>query len=224
MTVVLIFFITASFCWLLIYLSDKGAINESKRSIQRRLSWQEERRKAWQELVQDRALEEDLAYYPGTYDEILEEVRSALMQMPSFCECKKIELYEPARDRYIPEQREDVANISRDMIADIRMAQRGKVCHWNTWGSGDIAVLISGQGRHTRMMWDRTFDFCVYIRDELRRHGVDARLIFLEGWESNYKRTAYDVDDVDKFHYKCGTLAWIQLTNFDENLKYKESV
>lgn len=78
-----------------------------------------------------------------------------------------------------------------------------------------------GDGQQSKKVWDETIEFWTYIRDELRRNGVNARLIFKTGLvgEEHY-RTAYDVDDVEKFRYKAGQLTWLPLTYYDEKLRY----
>lgn len=146
-----------------------------------------------------RALQEDLSYFIRSHgSEVLREVQEAYSQMPS-------------------RQMDDVTYFDYNEALDILLARRGKVRDFNTWGNCDIVCLSPGEGQHTRNAWDRTFDFWIYIRDELRRHGVDARLIFTIGMEPN--RIAYDADDIEQFHYKHGCLTWLPLTYFDENLK-----
>lgn len=116
--------------------------------------------------------------------------------------------------------RESIAAARREDALDIMLARRGKVRNCNTLG-GTITLLDRGEGQHTKARWDETFEFWVYIRDELRRHGVDARLVSITGLFGDARyAAAYDVDNVKEFRYLAGRLAWLPQTEYDNDLKY----
>ncbi len=212
--------------------SDKRDVREASQNTEKRILWFEERQKSWRELVSDRALEEDLRYFiadPKNYDAVWEEVRSAYSQMPSYGVCTQISLF-PSMVKgvyngrsYTQKQRENIASSNRRMALDIMLARRGKVRDANTWGSRSFASFAPGEGRRSKLVWDMTFDFWLYIRDELVRNGVDAKLIFKRPAPQNNQELVYYVDHVDEFHYQSGELTWLPLTYLEENLKpYKK--
>lgn len=121
---------------------------------------------------------------------------------------------------YTKKQQEMIAVSNRQDALDIMLARRGKVRYVNTCDGWHIKDLMPGHGESSKRAWDEAFDLWVYIRDELRRNGVPAKLIFQTGEIEEFKRTAYDADDVEKFRYMSGSLTWLPLTNFDHNLNY----
>ncbi len=209
--------------------SDKSTSKAFDRSMEKRNAWYTERQEQWREQVTDRALEEDLSYFisdPANYDKVWEEVHAAYQQMPSCKDFTQILLYEYmvaaqyGKSQYTKKQRENIAASNRRNALYIMLARRGKVRDGDTWGSSPVTYLHRGEGEHTRRAWDEEFDFWVYIRDELRRHEVNARLIFVEDWDvTEWRHQAYDVDDVEKFRYKSGAITWLPLTYFDDNLE-----
>ena len=122
---------------------------------------------------------------------------------------------------YTKRQRENIAEHERGWALNIMLAKRGKVSHTGVLDRSAVDLLHMGDGQQSKKVWDETIEFWTYIRDELRRNGVNARLIFKTGLvgEEHY-RTAYDVDDVEKFRYKAGQLTWLPLTYYDEKLRY----
>lgn len=181
---------------------DKSKTKKANQAACQRLDWHRARLEGWRELVADKALEEDLADLindPANYEDVWAEVHDAYLRMPS---CKLF------------------TRIHRQDALDIMLARRGKVRYINTCDGWHIKDLMPGHGESSKRAWDEAFDLWVYIRDELRRNGVPAKLIFQTGEIEEFKRTAYDVDDVEKFRYMSGSLTWLPLTNFDHNLNY----
>lgn len=208
---------------------DKSASKSASRLSSHRIEWHKERIEDWRKLVSDRALEEDLANFirdPQNYDEVWNEVYGAYLQMPSYKSLAGILLYPSAveqycgKGKYTKKQCESIAAANCQNALDIMLAKRGKVRYVNTCDGWHVKDLVSGEGVRSRRVWDEAFEFWVYIRDELRKHGVPARLIFKTGGFQEHQQMAYDADDINEFHYQNGMLTWIQLTYFDEGLKY----
>lgn len=207
---------------------EKSETKEANQISNKRIDWHKERIEKWRELVADKAQEEDLADFirdPENYNEVWAEVRDAYLQMPSCKSFTRILLYpvmvkQFASTTYTKKQRENIAASNRQNALDIMLAKRGKVRYVNTCDGWIAKHLVAGHGKSSKRVWDEAFDMWVYIRDELRRHEVPARLIFCTGETLASKQTAYDVDDVEHFRYKSGTLIWLPLTYFDDNLRY----
>lgn len=195
-----------------------------------RFAYHEQRQQQWKMQVADRALEEDLERLiadPHNYADVWEEVHAAYLQMPTHKSYTTILLYEPmvlrhyGRNAYTKKERENIASYNRRNALDIMLANRGKVRHCNTLPGTILETLERGNGEHSMRVWDEILEHWVYIRDALRRNGVDARLIFKMGvCGEEHQRIAYDVDNVEQFRYKAGQLTWLPLTFYDENLQY----
>ena len=214
-------------------LGEKAELKAYDRSFKSRMEWHNAHQTLWQQQVCDRALEEDLEYFiadPANYDKVWEEVHSAYLQMPSCENFTKILLYEPmiaklyGKSKYTKKQRENIAAARREDALDIMLAKRGKVRFINTFAGGLTYDTLAGNGEHSKRLWDQDYDMWLYLRNELRLHGVDARAIFKAGTGGEYKQVAYDLDDVDKFRYMSGRFTWLPLTFFDDNLNYVRTV
>lgn len=208
--------------------TDKSETKKANQVADQRLSWHKARLEAWRELVADKALEEDLADFisnPANYDDVWAEIHDAYLQMPSHKSFTRVFLYsfmvkQFCGTTYTKKQQEKIAASNRQDVLDIMLARRGKVRYVNTCDGWHLKDLMPGNGESSKRAWDEAFDLWMYIRDELRRNGVPARLIFQTGEIEEFKRTVYDADDVEKFRYMSGTLTWLPLTNFDHNLRY----
>ncbi len=225
------------------FASDKSASKAFDRSVEKRDAWHTERQKQWESQVYDRALEEDLRNFivealssKEIREKVWEEVNEAYMQMPS----RRDEIYASSPDMMNlsnfhifgytgPIAYEDLSKKRRqeavsdwiDETLDIMLARRGRIRSHPGKYCYCLTSLGPGEGKYSKSEWDKKFDFCVYIRDELRRHGVAARPVFNTGYAgSDDHGIAYDIDDVDKFRYKYGTIQWLPLTYFDDNLHY----
>lgn len=205
---------------------DRSAVRKSDQKIRKDVSWFKARQQSWHECVSDRVLEENLQSFISNsqnYDEVWREVHSAFLHMQMYRGKTSIAIFSTMVDDehgpLTPKQREEKIRSNRKMALDIMLARRGKVRDVNTWGNGFVAALSLGDGQHTKALWDETFELWLYIRDELRRNGVSARLIFQTAESQPHRRTAYDADDVEEFRYKHGTLTWLPLTYFNEDLK-----
>lgn len=225
--------------------SDKAALKANNRASETRLEWHENRVCNWEKQVVDRVFEEDLRNLilsslssDEKHKEVWEAVRAAYMQMPS----RQDEIYASSSDmmnisnfhifgytgpitysQLPPQKRKATISNWINETLDIMLAQRGKIrseliSHYIESG---LPGFTPGRGEYTKEEWDKKFDFWMYIRDELRRHDREARLIFHTGYAgTGGPGVAYDADDVDKFRYQYGELMWLPLTYFDDNLCY----
>lgn len=207
---------------------DKSETKKANQAANQRMDWHRVRIEEWRELVADKALEEDLADFianPANYEDVWAEVQDAFLQMSSRKSSARILLFPFMVNQlcgitYTKKQQEKIATSNQQDALDIMLARRGKVRYINTCDGWHIKDLMPGNGESSKRAWDEAFDLWVYIRDELRRNGVPAQLIFQTGEIEEFKRTAYDADDVEKFRYMSGTLTWLPLTNFDHNLNH----
>lgn len=209
---------------------EKARTDRYKSNFEARRNYHLQRLFRWIEQVCDRKLEEDLEFFvsdPQNYDMVWKAVHNAYLQMPTYQSYTTILLYEPmvlqhyGRNTYTKKQRESIAEHERSRALDIMLANHGKVRHCYTSSGAKVDTLNMGDGEHSRKVWDEIFEHWVYIRDELRRNGVDARLIFKMGLcGEEHRQIAYDADDVEKFHYQAGELTWLPLTYYDDNLQY----
>lgn len=203
--------------------ADRSEMKKAVREASQRLGWHKARLEAWRELVVDKALEEDLADFisnPENYEAVWAEIHDAYLQMPSRKSFVGISLYATRLSGLTKKQQEKIAASNRQEALDIMLARRGKVRYVNTCDGWHIKDLMPGHGKSSKQVWDEAFDLWVYIRDELRRNGAPARLVFQTGEIEEFKRTVYDADDVGQFRYQNGSLVWLPVTNYDDNLKY----
>ena len=211
-------------------LAENAEVKRFDKSSEAKFAYHDQRLQLWKSQVSDRALEEDLKCLianPQNYEEVWEEVHTAYLQMPTCQSYTTILLHAPmvlryyGREAYTKKQRENIAEHERGRALSIMLAQRGKVCGHGVQDRGIVDLLHKGDGQQSKKIWDETFEFWVYIRDELRRNNVDARLIFKTGLVGDeYNQVAYDVDDVERFRYQAGQLTWLPLTFYDNNLQY----
>lgn len=211
-------------------LADSAEIKKFDKSSSERSVYHDQRLLEWKNQVSDRGLEEDLKYLiadPHNYENVWEEVHAAYLQMPTHRTYTMILLHEPMVLRYYgsgaytKKQRENIAEHGRNCALSIMLARRGKVCSTGVLDRSAVSLLHKGDGEHSKKVWDETIEFWTYIRDELRRNGVSARLIFKTGLVGQeHQQTAYDVDNVDLFRYQAGQLTWLPLTYYSENLQY----
>ena len=202
--------------------ADKSETKKAIREASQRLNWHKARLEEWRELVTDKALEEDLADFisdPANYEAVWAEIHDAYLQMPSRKSSVGIVLYATMLSGLTKKQREMIAASNCQEALDIMLARRGKVRYVTACDGWHIKDLMPGHGSSSKQAWDEAFNLWVYIRDELCRNGVPARLVFQTGEIEEFKRTAYDADDVEHFHYKNGSLVWLPVTNYDDNLK-----
>ena len=192
---------------------DKSETKKANQAACQRLDWHRARLEGWRELVADKALEEDLADLindPANYEDVWAEVHDAYLRMPSCKLFTRILLYSTMVKQlrgttYTKKQQETIAASNRQDALDIMLARRGKVRYINTCDGWHIKDLMPGHGESSKRAWDEAFDLWVYIQT---------------GEIEEFKRTAYDADDVEKFRYMSGSLTWLPLTNFDHNLNY----
>lgn len=183
--------------------ADKAIAKRSQQSFEARWAYHENRRALWEAEVYDPALEEDLSYFIAdrqNREEVWKEVCEAYLHMPL--------------------HGRDMIWCGSDAALDIMLAKRGKVCKQGAiFENNVLCSLPRGEGQCSKEEWDRNFEFWLYIRDELRRNSVNARLIFKPGLfgEDNI---AYDADNVKIFHYLAGRLTWLPLTCYNDNLTY----
>lgn len=211
-------------------LAENAEVKRFDKSSAERIAYHNQRLQLWKSQVSDRALEEDLKFFiadPRNYEKVWEEVHAAYLQMSAYKSYTTILLHEPmvlryyGKSAYTKKQRENIANHWRDRALSIMLARRGKVCSLGVLDRTTADLLPKGDGEQSKKVWDETLEFWTYIRDELRRNGVAARLIFKTGLVGQeHQQTAYDVDDVEKFRYQAGQLTWLPLTYYDENLRY----
>lgn len=211
-------------------LAESAEVKGFDKSSRSRIVNHDLRLQEWKSKVYDRATEEDLKCLiadPRNYEKVWEEVHEAYIQMPEHRSYTTILLHDSmvlqhyGKGTYTKKQRETIAKHGRDRALSIMLAKRGKVCSAGVLDRSTVDLLHNGDGQMSKKVWDETFEFWTYIRDELRRNGVDAQLIFKTGlFGSEDKQVAYDVDDVEKFRYKAGQLTWLPLTYYDENAQY----
>lgn len=231
----LVIVIVVGLIWLFIRMAGQGAQNAVIRSGKTRGEIWRTRLDAWREQVVDKALEEDMTYYVCDFknnEAVWGVVQGAYRQMPPH---KQYESYfDWSTDGVLDKSKAGRAAYTKRVCLDsldIILAQHGKLRY--AVADGTIAALNSGEGQRTRLEWDRTLEFWIYIRDELRRHGVNARLLFTytghydirvtsgvnRGQTIQGSRDEYcDVDDVDKFRYRRGSLVWLPQTWVDDDL------
>lgn len=222
------------------FLGDKAKSDRYKRNREAVRNYHLKRLFCWIDQVCDRSLEEELMrsieeaqdhhWAKGVGEEIWTEVRDAYLHMPTRKEFAEKTLHLSAINStfFIPktkkqwEDRIKAQKAERERYLNILLARRGKVRSVSLHSGDILDTLYPGSDKYLKGAWDKTFEYWVYIRDELLRNGIGARLIFIPVQTADVGRypMAYDVDDVDKFHYHWGKLTWLPLTNYDDNLQY----
>jgi len=177
-------------------------------------SW-EKRFDAWQALVLDKALEEDLRDYINNHENresVWSEIQDAYKQM------RFQKSYDSAND-WVYDGVMDKTRVGRELYRrhrfeeplDIMLSKHGKLRAAASLSA--VIDLMPGEGQRTKGNWDRTVAFWIYIRDELRRQGVDAQLLFkCKDGVGRSTGEYFDVDDIDKFRYRRGNLEWLPHT------------
>lgn len=225
--------------------SDKASAKAYDKASKERSDGHEARLCDWESKVVDRSLEDALRNFillSVSSDEqrktVWEAVHSAYMQMPSrkneayisSPEMMKVSNFHifgfsgPITFEQLSKKQQQTATSNwLNETLDIMLAQNGKVRyevishHINSF----LVGLGPGQDDYSKEEWNKKFDFWVYIQEELRRHGVNTRLIFRTGYAgTNGPGIAYDVSDVEAFRYQYGQLTWLPLTYFDDDLQY----
>lgn len=167
---------------------------------------------AWRALVIDRALEEDLRDFITKHENreaVWSEIQDAYQKMNFQKDYASAN--EWAYDGVLNKTKAGRAAYHRhrfEQPLDIMLAKRGKLRDYLS--SLPIAYLSCGEGERTRANWDRTVEFWIYIRNELRNNGVDAELAFepdkpLDVVDCRY----FYVDRIDMFKYQSGKLRWV---------------
>lgn len=194
------------------------------RDYKKRSDWHSERIEKWRELVEDKAMERELIYFisdPANYGKVWEEVHDAYLQMPSHKLLSMIPIHHTmVKETRSKKKIENIVTYCRKEALDIMLARRGKVRSVNTLPEWQIEYFEPALEKDSRQVWDMRLDIWVYIKDELQRHGVPARLIFKNPFIQDFEQTPYDVNDVEKFHYNGGELVWLHTTYYDDNLNY----
>lgn len=196
-------------------LADASDLKRDKLSSDRRCVIWTERLHAWEALVVDRAMQEDLLDFVSKHRE------GAWLEVQKVCQETRFQksytsANEWAYDGALDKTKAGCKRYRRHRLEeplDIMLAKRGKL-RWEVALSA-ITHLKRGEGQGTRYEWDRTVEFWVYIRDELRKNGIDAQLLF--ECEQPAKKY-FDINDVDKFRYQPGKLTWLPYSWVDSNL------
>lgn len=186
-------------------LAERTIAKRTEQSYEARWARHQNRLVSWSLNVAAPSLEEDLSHFiadPRNYEKVWDEVREAYLQMPIHKSYTMILLHESmilqyyGKGTYTKKQRENIVGNERIRALNIMMAKRGKVCKNGVLDRSILDLLHRGDGQHSKKEWDRTFEFWVYIRDELRRNNINAQLIFKTGLVGEeHNQIAYDVDD-----------------------------
>lgn len=196
-------------------LADKGDLKMDKLASNQRCELWTDRLHTWEAQVVDRAAQEDLWSFVSKHREnAWAEVRDAGQKM-RFQKCYT-SANEWAYDGVMDKTKIGRKAYRRHRLEeplDIMLAKRGKLRYEVALSA--ITHLDRGEGHGTRSEWDRVVEFWIYIRDELRNHGVDAQLLF----ECDQPTKKYfDVDDIEQFRYQPGKLMWLPYSWVDCNL------
>jgi hypothetical protein len=209
------------------FAGDKAGSASYEQKFKRHMETKEERMAKWKAEACDPALEEDLSYFirdPYKYKEVWGEVSDAYSHMPLHKGISSIPLNMITAEKYygksVPKKRrEEHVEENRKEVLHIMLARRGKVMKQYT----DTDLLLdgfgSGIGEHTKRDWEKKYEFWMYIYDELLRHGVHARLLFIVYDSERKTYVAYDYKDVPK--YSPGHIKWFQQTTYSDDLKRK---
>ena len=125
------------------------------------------------------------------------------------------------KSQYTKKQRENIVAAYRSDALDIMLSKRGKVRVPQGCSLDKIVAVNKGEGEHSRSLWDKDYGLVLFLRDALRESGVNARPIFMTGlFGAEYESKAYDIENIEKFHYMAGRFVWLPLTFYDDDLNY----
>ena len=191
-------------------LFEKREATVSKQRSDRQL----ERLNAWKAQVVDCALEENLRDYIRDYRE------AAWLEVQDACKAMRFQKNYGSADEWAYDGVLNKTKNGRKLYhrhrfeepLDIMLAKRGKVRSDRYFLP--LAHLYQGEGQRTKLEWDRTTEFWMYIRDELRRNGVEAQLIFDHGYIPGTMNHKYSsIEDINTIRYQSGDLIWITDTS-----------
>lgn len=200
-------------------LSEASVARSNQKKSNHRSEFFSSRRRAWEAQVVDRALQEDLWYYVIDNKEeawlAVQDAYKGMRFQKRYSSMKEWE-YDGVLDK-TKAGKEQYRHHRFEEPRNIMLAKHGKLPA--LMATNPVAYLNPGEGQRTRLEWDRTVEFWIYIRDELRRQGVDARLLFRPKCSSRYSNPCYyDVDDIEKFRYQPRCLEWLPDTWVDSDL------
>lgn len=195
-------------------LSEKEEQSINKRASDIRCEQWTQRLHAWERQVVDRPMQENMWNYVSSHrEDAWREVQSAYSSMRH--QKNYASANEWAYDGVLDKTKAGKKLYRHHRIerpTDIMLAKQGKLRH--EIATSTIAYLSRGEGENSKRKWDSEVEFWIYIRDELRGHGVDARLLFeCECQPKKY----FDVENIAEFRYQAGKLVWLPCTwvNFD---------
>lgn len=182
------------------------------------------RLKVWQDNVIDKDLQSEL------YDYVINDRKAAWHAVQEACKKMHFQKSYETMSEWLYEGVLDETKAGKELYCQhryieplsIMLAKRGKL--HSEISDSDFKHLDQGVDDTTKLEWDRTVEFWTYIRDELRKQGVDARLLFKYKHNPSYLQYLYpyqdqeqnrdqdkyyDVDDIEKFRYEAGWLTWL---------------
>lgn len=203
-------------------LSEKSTYDRKKQESEIRSTIWTQRLHAWQTQVIDQAMQEDLWHYVIENKEAawlaVQDAYTGMHFQKSYASMKEWE-YDGVLDK-TKAGKKLYRQHRFDEPLNIMLAKRGKL-HSNI-STFDFGHIDPGEGQRTRLEWDRTVEFWTYIRDELRRQGVDAKLLFEREQDRRqfglHANKFFDIDDIEQFRYQAGWLTWLPYTWVGQNL------
>lgn len=196
-------------------LSEKTMHDNMQQISDARCAMWTQRLRSWEAQVTDSALQEDLWNYVSKHrDSAWREVQDAFgsMHFQKNYSSAIAWAYEGAVNR-TKTGKKLYRKHRFERPTDIMLAKHGKLRRETA--TSPIAYLERGDGQASRQRWDSEVEFWLYIRDELRRHGVDAMLLFEC---KNPSKQCFDAENTDKFRYQTGKLVWLPCTWLNADL------
>lgn len=196
-------------------LSEKSLHDSMQRMDDVRCAMWTQRLREWEAQVTDCALQEDLwNYVVRNRDDAWREVQDAFesMQHQKTYQSAIAWAYDGSTDRTKAGKKLYLSHRFK-RPTDVMLAKHGKLRR--EAATSPVAYLDRGEGQRSCQKWDSEVEFWLYIRNELRRNGVDAKLLF----ESRYpSKQCFDAEDTKKFRYQPGKLVWLPCTWLNADL------
>lgn len=195
---------------------DKSKHREFSRRSEDRITWHNARRDAWTQKVYSAVTWHEAEEFIESQKQWVCLLAQAYIQLPSCRDLTETQAMTIIYDRLKYNKKNN--REYRKCLMWI-MSQRGSIV---SPVDNDIVTFGASFTEREKLAWDMEYEFAMLILSEIRKVSPESRIIYENLEPLEWEKTVYDAErDIDKFRYKPGSLHWLHLTYFDDDLKYR---